>query len=711
MKKTRTLHLLGRVLAVLLLVSPALSAQPAAYYPFDEGSGMVATDATGNGYHGDIQGSTTYVAGVSGTALQFGGTASVELPRQVFDSFGDEAYGEAWIRVDSLPNFPCVGSIFVKRAHFNDWNLRVRWDGKFASDIFDETFADAISLIGGETTFGDWFKVGSWFDGSALHLLINDEIVKSVSNEVDPDWDASECSDGFGLGCYHRTDIGNNPTDTNCTYDLRGAIDELVLSPIAPDYVTDPILLFDGFEDGDEQDWLTFAAGWSESSGEYHATNTSANVRVESIYADGVGNWSDYSAEVDLTPLSSHSPVAASLLIRWTVGSIDPNQSLAYCGLFRGQAPGLPNSTYLRLLSRHAGVQDSEYVQFNWSPGQTYRLRATAVGDILTCEIEGEPQTRIVMENAPIALTGTVGLRSTHIRSNFDNVLVIDLSNPNNPPVADAGLDQTLVADAQCEAEIILDGAGSFDTDGAITEWLWTDIGGGQLSGEIVLTTSGVGTETFDLEVVDDAGATATDSVAVEVVDTTAPLISLVGDSPVVHQCGVAFVDPGAQAHDNCTVDVTVATSGNTVSGLVTGSFDIFYSAVDAAGNAANQVARVVDVVDTQVPAVANVSASPSLLWPPNHKMKTVAVAADVSDACGAASCSIVDVTGNEPIDGPGDGSTAPDWEIVGPLKVKLRAERAGGGIGRVYTVHLACVDEVGNANPATVEVVVPHNR
>ena len=58
-----------------------------------------------------------------------------------------------------------------------------------------------------------------------------------------------------------------------------------------------------------------------------------------------------------------------------------------------------------------------------------------------------------------------------------------------------------------------------------------------------------------------------------------------------------------------------------------------------------------------------------------------------------------------------GDGNTAPDWEITGPLTVDLRAERAGGGDGRVYTITVECSDASGNKSWTTVEVKVPHNK
>jgi hypothetical protein len=58
-----------------------------------------------------------------------------------------------------------------------------------------------------------------------------------------------------------------------------------------------------------------------------------------------------------------------------------------------------------------------------------------------------------------------------------------------------------------------------------------------------------------------------------------------------------------------------------------------------------------------------------------------------------------------------GDGDTGPDWEVVGPNAVRLRAERSARGSGRVYTITITATDSAGNASTQTVNVTVPHNR
>jgi hypothetical protein len=120
-----------------------------------------------------------------------------------------------------------------------------------------------------------------------------------------------------------------------------------------------------------------------------------------------------------------------------------------------------------------------------------------------------------------------------------------------------------------------------------------------------------------------------------------------------------------------------------------------------------------VTVVDILPPTITKVSATPSMLWPPNHKMVPVRVIITASDNCsGTPKCGIVSVASNEPVNGLGDGDTTPDWQFFSnSLIVNLRAERSGQGSGRIYTVGVQCRDASGNKSLSTVQVRVPHDQ
>lgn len=118
-----------------------------------------------------------------------------------------------------------------------------------------------------------------------------------------------------------------------------------------------------------------------------------------------------------------------------------------------------------------------------------------------------------------------------------------------------------------------------------------------------------------------------------------------------------------------------------------------------------------VSVVDTTAPAITRVTPSPRVLLVPNHRMVPVRLRVEATDACGPVSARILAVSSNEPADGHGDGHTQPDWEITGPLSVKLRAERSGKGSGRIYTITVEARDAAGNTSTQTTEVYVPKGR
>ncbi len=107
-----------------------------------------------------------------------------------------------------------------------------------------------------------------------------------------------------------------------------------------------------------------------------------------------------------------------------------------------------------------------------------------------------------------------------------------------------------------------------------------------------------------------------------------------------------------------------------------------------------------------------NLSASPQVLWPPNHKIVSVTIAVSAYDNCDPApSCEIISVASNGSASRAGEGNTEPDWVINGDLSVALRAERSGNGNGHVYTIGVECTDSSDNSSQDTVVVYVPHDQ
>jgi predicted extracellular nuclease len=117
------------------------------------------------------------------------------------------------------------------------------------------------------------------------------------------------------------------------------------------------------------------------------------------------------------------------------------------------------------------------------------------------------------------------------------------------------------------------------------------------------------------------------------------------------------------------------------------------------------------DVCAVDTAPTLDVSVTPETLRPPNHKYRLVEATVTAADAeDGDVTVELVSVTSNEPDDatGNGDGNTVDDIVILDDTTFELRAERAGRGNGRVYTITYAVTDSCGVTTTATAEVTVP---
>lgn len=215
-----------------------------------------------------------------------------------------------------------------------------------------------------------------------------------------------------------------------------------------------------------------------------------------------------------------------------------------------------------------------------------------------------------------------------------------------------------------------------------------------------------LGTTTVRLSAVDRSGNTGTASFTVTVRDTTAPVLTVPANL-VLEATSAAGAVATFTASATDAVGATVTSSPTSGSNFSIGTTTVNVTAVDAAGNTSNG-SFTVTVRDTTAPTFT-VAPSPSsgTLWPPNHQMVPISVTATAFDVVGAT-LKIVRVTSSEPDNGLGDGDTAGDWVITGPLTVNLRAERAGNGSGRTYTITVEARDAAHNVTEKTTSVFVP---
>jgi rhamnogalacturonan endolyase len=331
--------------------------------------------------------------------------------------------------------------------------------------------------------------------------------------------------------------------------------------------------------------------------------------------------------------------------------------------------------------------------------GATATFQASAqdlIGTPLDVSYSIQPGSNFPLGSTPVSVS-TTDIYGNTATGTF-NVIVHDTTAPSLSLPSDISLEATGPAGAVASFS-----ASATDIVSSNVSVIFSSPSG---------STFAVGTTVVTVSATDDAGNTAIGTFNVFVHDTIAPTLIVPtsftleaigpGGSPAIYT---------ASASDIVSGDVPVHFSIAPGSTFALGTTTVVVTATDAAGNTATG-SFTVTVVDTTGPVFQSLTASPNTLLVPNHKMVPVTLTAQVADAVDAAlDTHIIGVTSNEPVEGSGDGSTSPDWEVTGNLTLNLRAEREGDGQGRVYTITVESRDDSGNSNVQTVTVSVPKSQ
>ena len=170
------------------------------YWNFNEGNGDIAHDLTGNGHNGTVS-NGTWVAGVSGTALEFHKTGNV-----IFNTFG---LGKTW-----------SASYWVKIFAYNiDSNAILGYSGnEYVTEIWTNT---QKIITANSSTYWSESNPMNWTDGSWFHVVIvmNNGIATYYINGK------NETSDSdFGNSSIRIRAIAGHGDPVNW---LNGSLDEI----------------------------------------------------------------------------------------------------------------------------------------------------------------------------------------------------------------------------------------------------------------------------------------------------------------------------------------------------------------------------------------------------------------------------------------------------------------------------------------------------
>lgn len=209
--------------------------------------------------------------------------------------------------------------------------------------------------------------------------------------------------------------------------------------------------------------------------------------------------------------------------------------------------------------------------------------------------------------------------------------------------------------------------------------------------------TNPAGTDHTVTATVEDSDGVAQEGVLVSFAVTAGPNI---GEASDPNECVPA----------GCTTDASGNVSWTYTSNGQTGTDTIEASFTDDQGNVRTAQAKKEWV--NNPPDCSGVAPSTSGLWPPNHKMVPVTLSGATDPDGDPVTLTITGVTQDEPLNGLGDGDTAPDAQMGSASnEVLLRAERSGTGDGRVYRISFTASDPAGAQCSGVVVVGVPHDQ
>ena len=286
----------------------------------------------------------------------------------------------------------------------------------------------------------------------------------------------------------------------------------------------------------------------------------------------------------------------------------------------------------------------------------------------------------------------------------------------NQPPTADAGPDRTVECNAIGRGLFTLEGSAQ-DPDNNVAWFGWfrgSRIG--QLVGmlpSVELEQAVSTTTSYVFKVIDTFGQYDEDTTSVGVVDTTPPSVRAPANAQAecTGPAGTAVDIGKATATDVCDASPDISSDAPQLFKL--GTTTVTWSATDDSKNVGHATQQV-NIVDTTPPDLT-VQLSPTVLWPPNHKLVTITATITVTDKCDPnPTIRLVSITSNEPDNRLGDGNQPNDIQATSGTDDRtflLRSERGGRGSGRVYTVTYEASDASGNKTTKQATVTVPKNQ
>lgn len=170
-----------------ITVNIYLETLPVGYWKFDERSGNIAYDSSGNGNYGTIYGAT-WTTGRLGAALSFDGNGDyVEIPQSSVLDFRTSISIEAWVKVAGTTgdHQVIVAKWYPGGNTDGSYVLEFQPDGRTPQFVLRTTGrVDTVSSV--LVSFGSWEHIAATYDGAVARIYVNGELAGSqyVTGEI-----------------------------------------------------------------------------------------------------------------------------------------------------------------------------------------------------------------------------------------------------------------------------------------------------------------------------------------------------------------------------------------------------------------------------------------------------------------------------------------------------------------------------------------------
>ena len=311
-------------------------------------------------------------------------------------------------------------------------------------------------------------------------------------------------------------------------------------------------------------------------------------------------------------------------IVQVTVNAAPNQPPVADAGL--DQTIALPTNTVT--LSGSGSDADGTVVSYAWTKvsgplSYTIVNPATAATDV-TGLVQGVYQFQL-------QVTDNNGATAT------DVIIITVNAAPNQPPVANAGLDQTITLPVNI---VTLSGSGS-DVDGTIASYSWTKISGPVSSTIVNPTTAATdvtglvqGVYQFQLQVIDNNGATATDvmSITVNAAANIPPVADAGLDQAITLPMNIVTLSGSGSDADGTIASynwtkisgpsgstiVNPTTAATDITGLVQGVYQFQLQVTDNNGATATDVISITVNAAANIPPVADAGLDQTITLPVN---------------------------------------------------------------------------------------------